>query len=263
MKRYGALIRNTFIASLFFRVDFLFMVLGNLLGVFVVYYLWQAVYAGSGGSLNGLGFLQAFAYVAVSGSIFTMIDTGVDWEMGLGISRGSIIMNLYLPMDLHLLMMFKSLGVFLFRIIFIGVPMLVFIIFVFQVPIPPGLNLIFFAVSLFFSFLLAFNIDFMAGVSAYSFESILGLKIVKDTIILFLSGAVIPLPFFPKGVQSVLMVLPFQAMFYTPVNLLLGGKTAAESLLMLVVQAGWIVFFVTGGRLFHHRIMGKLTVSGG
>ncbi|MBN1697524.1 MAG: hypothetical protein JW881_08430 [Spirochaetales bacterium] len=263
MRRYIALIRNTFIGSLFFRMDFFFRILGSLVGVFVVYYLWRAVYAGSGGSLNGLAFLQAFAYVAVSGSIFSMISTGVDWEMGLGISRGNIVMHLYLPMDLQLLMMFRSLGIFFFRIIFIGAPMLLFIIFMFGVPILPGLNVLFFIFSLFFSFLLAFNIDFMAGVCGYSFESILGLKIVKDTIILFLSGAVVPLPFFPVRVQAVLMVLPFQAMFYTPVTLLLGGMPAGESLVMLLIQAGWIGFFTAAGRLFHRRIMGKLTVSGG
>jgi ABC-type uncharacterized transport system permease subunit len=263
MRRYGALIRNKFLESLFFRMDFLFMILGNLVGVVVVYYLWRAVYAGSGGSLNGLAFLQAFAYVAVSGSIFSMISTGADWEMGLTISRGIIIMRLFLPLDLHVQTLFRSLGVFIFRVIFVGAPVLAFIIFVFGAPVPPGINLFLFPVSLCLSFLLAYNIDFMAGVCAYSFESILGLKIVKDTVILFLSGAVVPLAFFPKDVQTVLMALPFQAMYYTPINLLLGGKSAGESVMMLLIQAGWIVFFTTAARLFHRRIMGKLTISGG
>jgi ABC-2 type transport system permease protein len=263
MRGYGAIVRNTFIQSLSFRADFIIMVLGNLAGVFVVYYVWRAVYAGDGGDLNGLSFLQAFTYVAVSGAIFTMVETWAEWELGEGISRGDIVMKLYLPFDLHWLIVFEALGIFLFRFIFTGAPFIAFLILAFQIPVPLGINLLFFTVSLLLSFLISINIDFMTGVSAFSFESVLGLKLIKDALILFLAGAVIPLPFFPKAVQSVLMVLPFQAMYYTPVNLLLGDKTIAESLVMLLVQAGWIVFFIAAGRLFHRRVMGKLTVSGG
>ncbi len=263
MRGYGSIIRNTFIESFSFRADFIFMVLGNLAGIFVVYYLWRAVYAGSGDDINGLSFVHAFAYVAVSGSIFTMVETWSEWVLAMEISRGDIVMKLYLPLDLHWMTLVESLGIFLFRLIFTGAPFIAFIILAFQIPIPAGLNLLFFAVSLFLSFLISVNIDFITGVSAFSFESVLGLKLIKDSVILFLAGAVIPLPFFPKAVQSVLMVLPFQAMYYTPVNLLLGEKTITESLLMLLVQAGWIVFFMVTGRLFLKKILGKLTVSGG
>ena len=263
MRGYWSIIRRTFLESLSFRTNFIFMILGNVAGILLMYYLWRAVYAGSNGELNGLSFIYAFSYVAVSGSIFTMMETLAEWELAMDISDGDIVMKLYLPLDLHWLTMFESLGVFLFRLIFVGVPFIVFIIFVFQIPIPVGLNLVFFIISLFLSFLISINIDFMTGVSAFSFESVLGLKLVKDTVVLFLAGAVIPLPFFPKAVQSILMFLPFQAMYYTPVNLLLGGKAIAESLLMLLVQAGWIVFFTVIGRLFLKKTLGKLTVSGG
>ncbi|MBN2353683.1 MAG: ABC-2 family transporter protein [Spirochaetales bacterium] len=263
MRRYAAIVRNMFLESLNFRADFIFMVLGNLVGVFLAYYLWRAVYAGSGGTLHGLGFLQAFAYVAVSGCIFTMIETWAEWDLAMSISRGDIVLRLHLPLDLHLTTLVESLGIFLTRLVFTGVPFLLLIIFAFGVPVAAGINLIFFTVSLFFSFLISFNIDFIVGVTAFSFESVLGLKLIKDAVILFLSGAVIPLAFFPEALRPVLMVLPFQAMYYTPVNLLLGEKSIPESVLMLLIQAGWIAAFMTAGRLFHRKILGKLTVSGG
>jgi ABC-2 type transport system permease protein len=263
VRRYGAIIRGIFLDSIAFRADFIFMILGNLLGIVVTYYLWRAIYAGSGGTLNGLGLLQAFAYVAVGGTIFTMVETWAEWGLAMSISRGRIVMDLFLPLDLHLMTIFSALGIFLFRLLFTGAPFLVFIVLVFQVPIVLGVNLVFFLVSLFLSFFISINIDFIVGVTAFSFESVWGLKMLKDISIMFLSGAVIPIAFFPQAAQPVLMVLPFQAMYYTPVTLLLGGKTVSESLVMLLVQAGWIAVFAAAARLFQKRLVGKLTVSGG
>ncbi|MBN2440735.1 MAG: hypothetical protein JXJ04_05300 [Spirochaetales bacterium] len=263
MRGYIALIRNSLISYFFFRAEFFFRLLGNFLEIFIVFYLWRAIYTNSTGELNGLTFLQTFAYLSVSGTIFTMVSTMVDWEMSLGIIHGEIIMDLYLPMDLHVQTIVRAFGVFLYRVIFAGLPGILFIILAFHVPIVIGVNILFFMISIFFSFLISVNIDFAIGVSAFSFESALGLKIVKDTVILFLSGAVIPIPFFPKAIQPVIMVLPFQSMFYTPVKLLLTRQSIPEALLLLCIQAGWFLLFIILGRLFYRKVLVKLTVSGG
>jgi len=263
MRGYIAIIRNSLISYLFFRAEFFFRTLGNLLQIFIVFYLWKAIYANSTGELNGLTFLKTFTYLTVSGSIFVMVGTMVDWEMSLGIIHGEIVMRLYLPLDLHVQTVVRAFGVFLFRVIFSGFPAILFIILVFKVPIVPGLNLAFFAVSVFFSFLISVNIDFAIGVSAFSFESALGLKIIKDSIILFLSGAIVPIPFFPKVIQPVLMILPFQSMYYTPVRLLLDNQSIENSFLLLGIQAGWFILFIIIGRLFYRKLLVKLTISGG
>ncbi|MBN2534932.1 MAG: hypothetical protein JXB88_18770 [Spirochaetales bacterium] len=263
MKKYFAITRNTLIDAIVFRADFFFRTLGNLIYIFVVFYLWKAIYADSPGELNGLTFLQAFTYLAVSGSIFILVETWVDWGLSLSITRGHIVMNLYLPLDLHLMIQFNAFGTFLFRLVSTGLPSILFIVLVFNAPVAIGINLIFFIVSLFFSFLMSVNIDFAVGVSAFSFESILGLKFMKDCIILFLSGAIVPIPFFPKPIQAILLALPFQGMYHTPVNILLGRLSVEDSLLMLCIQMGWIAFFIIIGRLFYRKILKKLTISGG
>ncbi|MBN2533428.1 MAG: hypothetical protein JXB88_11070 [Spirochaetales bacterium] len=263
MRGYIAIIRNSLISYLFFRAEFFFRTLGNLLQIFIVFYLWKAIYENSTSELNGLTFLQAFTYLSVSGTIFVMIGTMIDWEISLNIMHGDIVMILYLPLDLHIQTIVRAFGVFIFRVLFSGLPAILFIILVFKVPVAFGINLLFFLVSVFFSFLISANIDFAIGASAFSFESALGLKLIKDSIILFFSGAIVPIPFFPKPVQSVIMILPFQSMYYTPVNLLLNRQSMLNSLLLLCIQAGWIIFFVILGRMFYRKILVKLTISGG
>ena len=122
MRGYIAIIRNSLISYLFFRAEFFFRTLGNLLQIFIVFYLWKAIYANSTGELNGLTFLKTFTYLTVSGSIFVMVGTMVDWEMSLGIIHGEIVMRLYLPLDLHVQTVVRAFGVFLFRVIFSGFP---------------------------------------------------------------------------------------------------------------------------------------------
>jgi ABC-2 type transport system permease protein len=69
--------------------------------------------------------------------------------------------------------------------------------------------------------------------------------VVKDTIVSILSGSLIPIWFFPEGVQKVLAYLPFQYTYQTPLGLYIGKITVSEGLLQILIQFVWIV--ILGG----------------
>ncbi len=99
----------------------------------------------------------------------------------------------------------------------ITVPTVLLLTFVFKVHVTPGPGLVDFSLLAFIlAFLISFNFDYLVGLMAFYNESIWGLTITKEVILTVLSGALNPLQFFPDAIQKILLVLPFQAIYYTP-----------------------------------------------
>jgi ABC-2 type transport system permease protein len=97
-------------------------------------------------------------------------------------------------------------------------------------------------------------------------ESTWGINIVKETIVLLLSGATIPLAFFPDGFRKVVEYLPFRAVYDIPLSILLkkNGTDTFEGLLpMLGIQLFWCVVLTIAGNLFWNHAVKRITVNGG
>jgi ABC-2 type transport system permease protein len=146
----------------------------------------------------------------------------------------------------------------------IVVPSIIALVFIFQVPINSGIGLLFFPVALVFSFIINTTIDYIIGLTSFYTESIWGISSTKDIIILFLSGSLIPLQFFPKAAQQVLKLLPFQAMYHLPLMMLVEPEQPVGSYLTsLGIQLFWVVVILMLARLFYNRAIKVLRVAGG
>lgn len=90
-----------------------------------------------------------------------------------------------------------------------------------------------------------------------------GVRILFTSSVEFLSGAIIPLPFFPEAVQRVLELLPFAAMQNVALRVYSGSMTNAEMTRAVVLQLFWLVVLVAGGKLLCAHAEKKVTVQGG
>jgi ABC-2 type transport system permease protein len=157
-----------------------------------------------------------------------------------------------------------SLGGILANLLAITLPTILILTLVFKVNIPLGLGLMLFPLSLFLAFLVSFSFDYCVGLLAFYTESTWGLAITKEIIITVLSGALIPLQFFPDGMQKVLLILPFQTMYHTPLMMVTrpdqGWETFAP---MLLFQLAWAVILFILTRLVYLQAIKVLRVSGG
>ena len=263
MRAYWANTRGTFLAGLAYRSGFIFTILNNLAYMTIAYFLWQSIFQGRE-TLKGLTFNQTFLYITVASSLIVLLKTWTDWEISYQITQGSIIMSLVKPINFQWLMMARAAGFSLMNLISITVPSLLFLVFVFKVPIKAGIGLLFFPLALMFSFILNTTIDYIIGLTSFYTESIWGISATKDIIITFLSGALIPLQFFPEAVQKVLKLLPFQAMYHLPLMMLVEPDREVSSYFAgLGVQAFWALVILALARLFYKRAVKVLRVSGG
>lgn len=130
--------------------------------------------------------------------------------------------------------------------------------------IPLGTNLLFFAVSAVLALVINFCMDFFVATICLYTESTWGINIMKEVIILFVSGATIPLAFFPEPLKTIVGYLPFQAIYNTPLLFLVDGSLTTDRCFeMLLVQLFWLIFVIAASRLFWKKSLKVITVNGG
>ena len=114
------------------------------------------------------------------------------------------------------------------------------------------------------SVVINYNIDFIVGTICLYTESIWGINIMKQMIVSLLSGAAIPLAFFPEAFAKVVNVLPFKSIYDTPLTLLLASNpdfyTVASKLGTSIL---WAVVISIASSLFWKISIKQVTVNGG
>jgi ABC-2 type transport system permease protein len=263
VRKYLALGKGSFMVSLVYRFGFIATIVGNILYMVIAYFLWTSVYDGQN-VINGLTFDQTFLYVALASTVFILFNTYVDWNMSVEIREGTITNYLVKPIDHQLAMLSYGGGRTTLNLLLITVPTMLLLTLVFDVAIPVGIGLLLFPLGLFLAFLISFCLDYTIGLSGFYTESIWGLVTVKETLVLALSGALIPIQFFPEGLQTALLWLPFSSIYHTPLMMITQPDQNPGVLLgRLGLQIFWVGTFIVVTRLFYNRAIKVLRIAGG
>ncbi|HLO16506.1 MAG TPA: ABC-2 family transporter protein [Anaerolineales bacterium] len=263
MRSYLPVARATYMIGLVYRFGFLFTIFGNLVYLGVAYYLWKSIYKYSN-TIRGLTFNETFIYVALGSAIFILLKTYADWIIHYEIREGAIATYLTKPMDFQIYALFANLGSLLMNLTAITIPTALVMIFIFKVKVAFGVGLLLFPLSLLLAFLVSFSIDYFIGLLGFYSESVWGLSMTKEIIVTVLSGALIPLQFFPDAIQKVLFWLPFQAIFHTPIMMITRPNQGLSILLpMMLVQLGWAIILFILARLFYNQAIKVLRIAGG
>jgi len=263
VRKYLALSKGWFMTGMVYRFGFIATIVGNILYMVIAYYLWTSVYDGQE-VINGLSFDQTFLYVALASTVFILFNTYVDWLMSFEIREGRITNYLVKPIDHQLAVLAYGGGRTILNILIVTVPTALLLTFAFGVAIPVGVGLLLFPVSLFLAFLISFCFDYAVGLTGFYTESIWGLVTVKETLILALSGALIPIQFFPEGLQNLLRWLPFSAIYHTPLMMITQPDQGLGLLLeRLAFQFFWVGTLFVFTRLFYNRAIKVLRIAGG
>ena len=263
MRKYLAIVRGTYMVGMIYRLGFIFTIVGNVIYLGVAYYLWKSIYHNSV-TLRGLTFDQTFLYVGLGSAVFILLKTYTDWFMNSEIRDGSIAMYLTKPVDIGTYFLSASLGALLLNITIVTLPTVLLLLFVFKVHVTLGIGLFLFPFSLLLAFFISFFMDYFVGLVCFYSESVWGLSSTKEIIVTLLSGALIPLQFFPAGLQKVLLWLPFQAIYHTPLTMITQADRGLDVFLpMILIQILWIALLFVATRLFYNQAIKTISVAGG
>jgi ABC-2 type transport system permease protein len=243
------------------------MVVGNMLYLIVVYFLWKAIYASSDSDVvNGMTFNDTLIYLVLATALFNFMEMYTVWEMGRSIQSGKIVLDLLKPMDYRRLLFWSYSGSFVTNFFLTLLPTFIVVIAVTHGSIHMGLNLLFFIASVIMGVIINYSVDFIVGTICLYTESIWGINIMKQMVVLLLSGATIPLAFFPDKLRSVVELMPFAAIYDSPLQFLLwdGSVTnSSEPWKILGFQLFWCVVMTVIGKLFWKVSVKQITVNGG
>lgn len=263
LKPYFMVMRNSMMAGITYRAHFLFMALGNIFYVIVSYFLWQAIY-GAQPNMNGLSFSQAYLQIAVSMGIFTLLLNWTEWFMSYQVQGGDVVRYLTKPLDYQFSTLFDSLGGTAVNFIGIAAPTIILAYALAGTALPAIHSVLFCLLSVLVAFFINFCIDFLVGLIAFMTTSIWGFSATKEIIVLFCSGAMIPLAFFPPAAKAVLDWLPFQAIYTTPVSILLHPEMPLAVIAVLFLkQLAWMGILFGLTRLAYRKTLRRMVINGG
>ena len=262
-----ALTRAGIMESLQYRLGTFVTLFANLIYLVLVYFLWKAIYSSSGvEAVNGMTFTDTMIYLILATSLFNFLEMFVVWDMSRSIQSGKIILDLLKPMNFRRYTFWSYSGSHVVSFVLTFIPTFIVVMIVTKGAIHMGVNLLWFAASVIFALLINFNIEMIVATICLYTESTWGINIVKETVVLLLSGASIPLAFFPERLRAIVQYLPFRAVYDIPLTILLqkNGSSSLEGLLpMFAMQLIWIAVLTFAGTLFWNHSVKKITVNGG
>lgn len=262
--RYTPFIRNAFLTMLAYRLRYYTGILTYFLFVSVHYFIWQAVFAGREGPINGFTFPQMITYIAVGWVSRSSYFSDIDEEMDDLVRTGQISIYLLRPVNFQVMLLMQAFGASLFRATCFSLPLGLLIVLVFPVEPPPSiLAFLLFVLSSFGAFLVLAELNFLVGLWAFSLKSIQGVMRTKYYLIQLFSGLLLPLTFFPGWIQTVLNFLPFKMIAYVPLQFYLGKIEGTRILAVLGQELFWVAALFLLGRTLWHRALERLTVQGG
>lgn len=265
LKKYLSLTRAGIIESLQFRIAMLVMFAGNLLYLTVIYFLWRSIYASSGSEVvNGMTFSDTLIYLVLATALFGFMEMYAVWEIGRAIQSGKIVLDLLKPMPYRRYLFWSYSGTFVVNFFTTFLPTFIVVAIVTHGAIHMGLNLLYFLFGVIMAVMINYSIDFIVGTICLYTESIWGINIMKQVIVLLLSGATIPIAFFPEPLKTIVSYLPFQSIYNAPLTLLLdSGNDAVSAMKILGIQLIWCIVMMMISKLFWRVSLRQITVNGG
>jgi len=267
MKKYLSFFRIRFAAGLQYRTAAWAGISTQFFWGFMNILMFQAFYR-SGQNVFPMAFEQLTSYIWLQQAFLAMFMTWFyDNEIFDHITSGSIAYELCRPCDLYGMWFVKNMAIRLSRVVLRCFP----ILFVAALlPAPYGISLphsaegaalFLFSKALGFLVMIAFNM--LVYISAFFTISPMGIRILITSVLEFLCGAIIPIPFFPDWLQPVLYALPFGSMQNTPFLIYVGHLSLGEGWWAIGLQCFWLIALLLIGKMMMHCALKKVVVQGG
>jgi len=236
------MIKIGFKDALAYRFHFYVNLIVSPLQLLIYYFLWKAIFNYSGQEvIQGFTFEGIIAYYALNMVVAFFTWTGIDDWIEQDIRYGNLINALLRPFGFIYQYFFNMLGINSLAIILQMVPFFLMAVIFFGVKIAPVFYFASFLISIILALILSFLMSYLVGMTAFWLNRIGGIRRVKRALVVFLSGGMIPLTFFPIAFQKIFSFLPFQYIRFIPINIYLGSYTYVKTLIFIGIQIIWIV----------------------
>lgn len=183
------------------------------------------------------------------------------------ITSGNVAYELCRPISVYDMWFVRNMASRLAKALLRSFPILAVAFFL---PKPYGLALpkdggtaLWFFLSLLLGFLVVIAFCMLIYITCFYTVSALGVRLVAAALAEFLTGAIIPLPFFPEKIGKVVNYLPFASMQNLPLRIYGGDIYGKELYQGILLQLFWCIALILFGKWMLPRALHKVTVQGG
>jgi ABC-2 type transport system permease protein len=255
MKKYIEIGKIFFKAQITYRFEVAMTILFTVTRILFAYMLWSAVF-GQHDTVGGFTLHQMLTYYVVS-SFLTQLEMshGVSEELSAGVKRGTFSKFMVIPVNTQGYFLAQTLGRISFYLLFI-LAATVGWIFLFEVRFvltnsQPQILAAIILVVLGLVFMIQLN--YFLGILAFKFQEISIFLMIKENVVAFLTGVLVPLALLPPGLTSVMRIFPFYYVTYLP-SMLLIGKNQEQAVFGIILLSGWLLLLTMVNKLAYHKL---------
>lgn len=267
MKKYMSFFKIRFINNLQYRAAAYAGVATQFFWGFMEILVFAAFYK-SNAEAFPMKFHELSSYIWIQQATLALFMIWLlDNELFAMITGGGVAYELCRPMDIYNMWYTKNMASRTSKALLRCVPILLVAVFLpepYRLNMPANFNVfMLFILSMILAFLLV--ISFCMIIYAISFFTVssVGVRLFAATISEFLTGAIIPLPFFPEKLFNTLSLLPWASMQNTPFRIYSGNIGGTDAVNAILLQIFWLVVLTATGKLLLNKGLKKVTVLGG
>jgi ABC-2 type transport system permease protein len=262
MRLYVEVARRTYTRISTYRSATVAGVFTNTVFGFLLAYVLLAVYR-QRSDVGGFDATDAVTFTFVAQGLLMVLGMFNDTEIADRITTGDVIVDLQRPYDHQAWWAGVSYGKAAYYLIFRGVPPFVAGALVFDLQLPSLGGVAAFLVSVALAVGVAFGWRYLLQLTAFWLLDVRGANQLGWLAAQFLSGAFVPIVFFPDWLEALARALPFASMMQLPVEVWLGRYDGLDLVAVFALQLGWAAALVLAGRHVMSRAVRRVVVQGG
>jgi len=258
MKMYIETAKVLFKTQIAYRFDTIISMVFTISKIVLAYVLWGAIFHNRD-LVAGFTFNTMISYYIIS-SFVAQLDqsSSTGGQIAEEIRVGQFSKYMVRPMNVFGYFFSQTLGVSAFLLTFNLVSALLWV-FVFSIDFTVTNNLVTILSALAMcslGLLLMMQLNFYIGVLAFKFHETGIFMMIKDNIMHFVTGSLIPLTILPTLVQDIMKFFPFYYVIYLP-SMLFMGKNEKEIVTGLVTLIVWNLAFWLLNKITYKRLRTK------
>ncbi|MGH2355685.1 MAG: ABC transporter permease [Chloroflexota bacterium] len=215
-------------------------------------------------SIAGYDAQAAVTYTWITQAIIMVVVMWGWWEVEVTIRSGDVVSDLAKPFSYLGFWLARDYGRAAYYLLFRCLPVLLVgqVFFGLRWPSHPATWLAL-SVSLTLAVTLSFAWRFMINLSAFWTTDARGLGGIASTLVLFLSGFVVPIRFFPDWLRGPVLALPFAGINQIPADVFLERLSPVELVGTLALQALWAVILLAAAQALVAVATRRVVTQGG
>ncbi|KNY29425.1 ABC transporter permease [Pseudobacteroides cellulosolvens] len=244
MKKYFETSKVMFKTQLAYRFDVITSVVLTVSKILLAYVLWSAIF-GTRDTVSGFNMSSMLSYYIIS-SFLTQLDQSsvIGWQISEEIRNGRFSKYIIKPMGVFRYFTAQTAGISAFLLLFNLIAAVTWI-FVFRIDFAittSGWSIFSAFILILLGLLFMMQINYFIGILAFKFLDTSIFMMIKDNIVQFINGSLIPLTLLPSEITRIMTFFPFYYISYLP-SLLLLGRNKNEIVPGLIILSLWNIMF--------------------